>query len=175
MCCLRVQANAPVESLLTNSSLYREFQAEREEILKHKWIESQKAGRDIGPESALTDWVIKHRSNWRKSRQAALRLRDAAVPDELDLKRELSDICHRTGVSDWHSLVKAIFDWIAAAKGAERERGLEVLRDLVRKLQPHAERYDKLQATRDRQERDEVRARIEQTLKEFVDQLPASK
>jgi hypothetical protein len=32
-----------------------------------------------------------------------------------------------------------------------------------------------LQATRDRQERDEVRARIEQTLKEFVDQLPASK
>ena len=58
--------------LLKNSSLYREFQAEREEILKHKWIESQKAGRDIGPESALTDWVIKHRSNWRKSRQAAL-------------------------------------------------------------------------------------------------------
>ena len=34
--------------LLKNSSLYREFQAEREEILKHKWIESEKAGRDIG-------------------------------------------------------------------------------------------------------------------------------
>jgi hypothetical protein len=27
--------------LLKNSSLYREFQAEREEILKHKWIESE--------------------------------------------------------------------------------------------------------------------------------------
>ena len=25
--------------LLKNSSLYREFQAEREEILRHKWIE----------------------------------------------------------------------------------------------------------------------------------------
>lgn len=56
--------------LLKNSSLYREFQAEREEILRHKWIESEKAGRDIGFESALTDWIIKHRSKWRKARQA---------------------------------------------------------------------------------------------------------
>ncbi|MFO1478250.1 MAG: DUF4032 domain-containing protein [Verrucomicrobiota bacterium] len=55
--------------LLKNSSLYREFQAEREEILRHKWIESEKAGRDIGFERALTDWIIKHRSKWRKSRQ----------------------------------------------------------------------------------------------------------
>ena len=56
--------------LLKNSSLYREFQAEREEILKHKWIESEKAGYDIGFERALTDWIIKHRAKWRKSRQA---------------------------------------------------------------------------------------------------------
>jgi Domain of unknown function (DUF4032) len=55
--------------LLKNSSLYREFQAEREEILKHKWIESEKAGRDIGFERALTDWIVKHRSKWRRSRQ----------------------------------------------------------------------------------------------------------
>ena len=27
-----------------NSVLYKEFLAEREEILKHKWIESEKAG-----------------------------------------------------------------------------------------------------------------------------------
>jgi len=57
--------------LLRNSSLYREFQAEREEILRHKWIESEKAGRDIGFERALTDWIIRHRSKWRKARQAA--------------------------------------------------------------------------------------------------------
>ena len=56
--------------LLKNSSLYREFQAEREEILKHKWIESEKAGRDIGFERALTDWIIRHRANWRRARQA---------------------------------------------------------------------------------------------------------
>ncbi|PYJ05769.1 MAG: hypothetical protein DME25_07865 [Verrucomicrobia bacterium] len=59
-----------MNELLKNSSLYREFQAEREEILKHKWIESEKAGRDIGFERALTDWIIKHRSQWRKSRHS---------------------------------------------------------------------------------------------------------
>lgn len=59
------------EDLLKNSSLYREFQAEREEILKHKWLESEKAGYDVGFELALTDWIIKHRAKWRKSRQAA--------------------------------------------------------------------------------------------------------
>jgi hypothetical protein len=59
------------DDLLKNSTLYKEFQAEREEILKHKWIESEKAGYDIGFERALTDWIIKHRSKWRKSRQAA--------------------------------------------------------------------------------------------------------
>jgi hypothetical protein len=57
--------------LLRNSSLYREFLAEREEILKHKWIESEKAGHDIGFEQALTDWIVKHRSKWRKGRKAA--------------------------------------------------------------------------------------------------------
>jgi hypothetical protein len=55
---------------MRNSTLYREFQAEREEILKHKWIESEKAGHDIGFEQALTDWIVKHRSKWRKGRQA---------------------------------------------------------------------------------------------------------
>jgi Domain of unknown function (DUF4032) len=61
----------PAGDVLKNSSLYREFQAEREEILKHKWIESEKAGHDIGFERALTDWIVKHRSKWRKARQTA--------------------------------------------------------------------------------------------------------
>ena len=55
--------------LVRKSSLYREFEAEKEEIMRHKWIESQKAGHDIGFERALTDWIIKHRSKWRRSRQ----------------------------------------------------------------------------------------------------------
>ncbi|HNQ73751.1 MAG TPA: DUF4032 domain-containing protein [Verrucomicrobiota bacterium] len=66
--------------LLKNSSLYREFQAEREEILKHKWIESEKAGYDIGFERALTDWIVKHRSKWRKARQMQQNPTPTATP-----------------------------------------------------------------------------------------------
>ena len=63
--------NSPprVDDLLRNSTLYKEFQAEREEILRHKWIESEKAGYDIGFERALTDWIVKYRANWRRGRQ----------------------------------------------------------------------------------------------------------
>lgn len=57
--------------LVRNSTLYKEFLAEREEIMKHKWIESEKAGHDIGFEHALTDWIVKHRTKWRKSRHVA--------------------------------------------------------------------------------------------------------
>jgi len=63
--------SSSANDLLKNSSLYREFQAEREEILRHKWLESEKAGQDIGFEQALTDWIIKHRAAWRKARQAS--------------------------------------------------------------------------------------------------------
>jgi len=55
--------------VVRKSSFYREFEAEKEEIMKHKWIESEKAGHDIGFEKALTDWIVKHRTKWRKSRQ----------------------------------------------------------------------------------------------------------
>jgi hypothetical protein len=55
------------------SLVLQELWAEFEEILKHKWIESEKAGHDIGLDFALIDWVIKHRSKWRKSRQCERR------------------------------------------------------------------------------------------------------
>lgn len=61
-------------ALVRNSSLYREFLAEREEILRHKWIESEKAGYDIGFEKALLDWVMRHRGGWRDSRGRGGRL-----------------------------------------------------------------------------------------------------
>jgi hypothetical protein len=54
--------------LVKNSVLYKEFLAEREEILRHKWIESEKIGQDIGFERALLDWIVKYRSAWRTDR-----------------------------------------------------------------------------------------------------------
>jgi hypothetical protein len=55
---------------LKDFSVYQEYLAERDEILKHKWIESQKAGHDLGFEWALTDWVVKYRTGWRKWRKS---------------------------------------------------------------------------------------------------------
>ena len=66
------------EELLKKSALYKEFLAEREEILRHKWLESEKAGHDIGFERALLDWIVKHRSNWRKERLKKVQRTDAA-------------------------------------------------------------------------------------------------
>jgi len=43
----------------------RALQSEREEILRHKWLESEKAGHDIG-NSAVSDWIGKHAARWRK-------------------------------------------------------------------------------------------------------------
>lgn len=67
---------APAESqtafVTTGSRLYQEFLAEREEILRHKWLESERLGYDIGFERALLDWIRKHRDGWRKSRRQQL-------------------------------------------------------------------------------------------------------
>lgn len=52
-----------------NSSLYREFLEEREEVLKHKWLESEKKGYDVGYTAALIDWILKHRTDWRNYRK----------------------------------------------------------------------------------------------------------
>ena len=33
----------------------------------HKWLESEKAGHDIGYDKALLDWIMNHRDKWRTS------------------------------------------------------------------------------------------------------------
>jgi len=62
-------SQADARGAMMNSALYREFLAEREEILRHKWLESEKAGHDIGFDRALLDWIVRHRASWRKTRQ----------------------------------------------------------------------------------------------------------
>jgi hypothetical protein len=63
------QEPSTTREFVKQSSLYQEFLAEREEILKHKWLESERLGYDIGFERALLDWIRKHRENWRASRR----------------------------------------------------------------------------------------------------------
>jgi len=49
---------------MQNANLYQKFMELKREIEKHKWIESEKKGNDIGFEKALIDWVTKHRIDW---------------------------------------------------------------------------------------------------------------
>jgi hypothetical protein len=55
--------------LLERSLLYRECLAEREEVLRHQWLESETAGADIGFEAALVNWVVHHGTRWRWGRR----------------------------------------------------------------------------------------------------------
>ena len=55
------------QDFVNNSSVYQYYCRERDEILKHKWLESEKAGKDIGWEKALMDWILYHRAAWRKA------------------------------------------------------------------------------------------------------------
>ena len=54
---------------LQDTKFYKQFEAERQEILKHKWYESEKAGHDVGFGRALIDWTIKFKTKWLKDRK----------------------------------------------------------------------------------------------------------
>lgn len=53
----------PIET----SSFYQRHHFQHEEILKHKWIESEKKGEDVGYSWALLDWIIHHQKDWSDS------------------------------------------------------------------------------------------------------------
>jgi hypothetical protein len=44
------------------------IRSQQEEIKKYKWIESEKAGRDIGWERAAHEWMQKHFPEWKRYR-----------------------------------------------------------------------------------------------------------
>lgn len=54
---------------ISSTSLYQEFLAQKEEILKHKWYESERAGHDVGFAHAVIDWTLKFKSRWIKERK----------------------------------------------------------------------------------------------------------
>lgn len=49
----------------TNIELLKD-QKVREEVERHKWIESEKAGYDIGFEKAAEDWLSRYSQQWLK-------------------------------------------------------------------------------------------------------------
>ena len=49
--------------------LRQDLEAQTEEILRHKWIESERAGTDLG-EAAVSDWIDRYAAAWRSWREA---------------------------------------------------------------------------------------------------------
>ena len=60
---------AESDRILRQSSVFREFKKEKQEINKLKWLESEKSGKDIGYEQALFMWARRHRLPWRAARR----------------------------------------------------------------------------------------------------------
>ena len=53
----------------SDKAFWAYFLEERKQILKLKWIESKKAGRDIGYPQAIKPW-LKHRKGWQEANSA---------------------------------------------------------------------------------------------------------
>ncbi len=52
------------------SKFNEDMEAQRKEIEKHRWIESEKAGKDIGASKAAEDWIAKYAPFWRRERES---------------------------------------------------------------------------------------------------------
>tara|TARA_B110000495_G_scaffold193911_1_gene199628 strand:- start:1938 stop:2159 length:222 start_codon:yes stop_codon:yes gene_type:complete len=52
------------QELYEKSLYYRHIVDECGEIDKHKWIESEKLGKDIGKDTARWSWISHHKNNW---------------------------------------------------------------------------------------------------------------
>lgn len=52
------------QELYEKSLYYRHVVDETNEIDKHRWIESEKCGNDIGKDKARWSWIFNHKNNW---------------------------------------------------------------------------------------------------------------
>jgi hypothetical protein len=53
-----------LDELLTD--MFGKAAPPKEEILRHKWLESEKVGRDIGLLAAAHDWAVKYYPYWKE-------------------------------------------------------------------------------------------------------------
>lgn len=49
---------------IEKSDFYKLWLLEQEEIKKHKWVLSEKIGKDVGHDYAVWDWGWNHREKW---------------------------------------------------------------------------------------------------------------
>lgn len=54
---------------LKNAELLKDERV-KEEIGRHRWIESEKAGQDIGFDRAAEDWLVRFSDGWMRANLA---------------------------------------------------------------------------------------------------------
>ena len=52
------------QELYEKSLYYRHVVDEKKEIDVHKWLESEKNGKDIGNDEARWTWLVNHKNKW---------------------------------------------------------------------------------------------------------------
>jgi hypothetical protein len=77
------------------------------EIEKYKWVESQKANRDLGAE-AVTDWVRKNAKQYRKEYDEVYNELIKETTDEC--KKKLSEKFPTVSDEIWTHFVKTVVD-----------------------------------------------------------------
>lgn len=50
----------PADTWVEQTALFRSWACMKQEILLHKWYESERAGCDIGWERAAVDWLVRY-------------------------------------------------------------------------------------------------------------------
>jgi hypothetical protein len=60
---------ADVAFPIENSSYYRGWLDEKDQIEKHKWCLSEKAGMNVGWHYAQWDWIVHHRLDWLQAKK----------------------------------------------------------------------------------------------------------
>lgn len=78
-------------------------------------------------------------------------------------------------MADWQLLTKSIFDWTAAASGAERSQRIEILNRLLQEVKVLANRFGQAEAANDQQAMEEIRKDIHKILHQYVEQTAAGK
>ena len=55
------------QELYEKSLYYRHVVDETNEIDRHKWLESEKCGSDIGRDKAQWSWISSHKNKWHSN------------------------------------------------------------------------------------------------------------
>lgn len=62
-------AGDEIAQWVSGTLLGREWFRMKDEILRHKWVESERAGQDIGWDRAFVTWMVHHRHGFPKARE----------------------------------------------------------------------------------------------------------